>query len=232
MNAKRFLTGTQAREEVRRQYERLLEIGYAEAAGFGKRPATGDFGTAIFTLINQELSGIPDDIELDEDAVPVLLVVPERLVPLAQQAAMARLNGRPITLRQGILMELHDAQSDGCRSSDLPYLLYDVRINKGGEIIEFIHPRWDKCYQLDVGGSVLNVVEGLALATHFPERIPATLALPGTHVAATGVAAIGKNVGEEAYRLMSDTCDPMRRTFNGRVAYCKRRLARHVHEIP
>jgi hypothetical protein len=217
------------REEIERQHETLHGLGYLEASGLGtgRQPLDGSFWAMVLTFFRDELPKLIDGKERMDVAVPILLVIPDRIVPLAKQMRMTRIFGKPGELGNGAI---HDFLEHGSSDpSPLPYVLLDVRIGADGDARRWDGDRLDR-YMRDAGRIPLNAVEGVTLATHFPYLMPGGAVLTGTRWEPGTVASIH---GVEPWKHFEDQPYELGRATYGynvfgntRAAHCARRLVR------
>ena len=133
----------------------------------------------------------PDkDTKIEESHIPILVVIPNNIVPLSYQLQSIRESIDDIQLEHIIKPEWFE-NAKGVSTSDKPYLLLDVET---GYAMKNITPK--KCVKIfsDKGRLPLTVDEGIALICHFPEVLESHwLDLPGS-------VLIHKFVGEEVMK--------------------------------
>ena len=133
----------------------------------------------------------PDkDTKIEENHIPILVVIPNNIVPLSYQLQSIRESIDDIQLEHIIKPEWFE-NAKGVSTSDKPYLLLDVET---GYDMKNITPK--KCVKIfsDKGRLPLTVDEGIALICHFPEVLESHwLDLPGS-------VLIHKFVGEEVMK--------------------------------
>ena len=214
------------RDEIERQYGKLHELGYPEASGLRNGPHCGEFWATVLTFFRDELPKLLDGTERADVDVPVLLVIPDRMVPLAMQMRLTRIFGKPGQIGRGAIHDfLEEAPPD---PSPLPYVLLDVRIGvdedrsmDGSELDRFVSDR---------RRLPMSAAEGVALATQFPERMPGGAVLTATRWEPATVASIH---GVEPWKHFEDQPYELSRATYGyncfgntRIAHCARRLVR------
>jgi hypothetical protein len=130
------------------------------------------------------------DTKIEESHVPILVVVPNAIVPLSYQLQSIRESMNDIQLEHIIKPEWFE-NAEGVSTPDKPYLLLDVET---GYAMKNITPK--KCLKIftDQGRFPLTVDEGIALISHFPEVLESHwIDLPGS-------VLIHKFVGEDAMK--------------------------------
>jgi hypothetical protein len=130
------------------------------------------------------------DTKMEESHVPILVVVPNAIVPLSYQLQSIRESMNDIQLEHIIKPEWFE-NAEGVSTPDKPYLLLDVET---GYAMKNITPK--KCVKIftDEGRFPLTVDEGIALISHFPEVLESHwIDLPGS-------VLIHKFVGEDAMK--------------------------------
>lgn len=213
--------------EIERQHRTLHELGYPGASGlWNGQPWCGAFWTMTLTLIRDELPKLLAGGERLDVDIPVLLVIPDRIVPLAKQMRLTRVFGHPGELGRGAMHDfLERAAPD---PSPLPYVLLDVRIGVG-ENRSMDGAELDRIVARQ-GRLPMTAAEGVALATHFPDRMPGGAVLTGTRWEPSTVASIH---GVEPWKHFEDQpYELSRATYgyncfgNNRIAHCAKRLVR------
>jgi hypothetical protein len=129
-------------------------------------------------------------IQIDENRIPILVVVPHTLVPLSYQLDRVRESIKDLQLDHIIQPEWFE-NAQGVSTPDKPYLLKDVET---GYAMKNTPPK--KCAQtfIDGGRFALTIDEGIALITHFPEVLESHwIDLPGS-------VLIHKFVGEDVMK--------------------------------
>ena len=133
----------------------------------------------------------PDkDTKIEENHIPILVVIPNNIVSLSYQLQSIRKGIDDIQLEHIIQPEWFE-NAKGVSTPDKPYLLLDVETGYG---MKNITPK--KCLKIfsDKGRLPLTVDEGIALICHFPEVLESHwLDLPGS-------VLIHKFVGEEVMK--------------------------------
>jgi hypothetical protein len=130
------------------------------------------------------------DSKIEESHVPILVVVPNAIVPLSYQLQSIRESMNDIQLEHIIKPEWFE-NAEGVSTPDKPYLLLDVET---GYAMKNITPK--KCLKIftDQERFPLTVDEGIALISHFPEVLESHwIDLPGS-------VLIHKFVGEDAMK--------------------------------
>jgi hypothetical protein len=128
--------------------------------------------------------------ELKQNRIPILIVIPNTIVPLSYQLERVRESFKDIRLEHIIRPEWFE-NAQGVSTPDKPYLLLDVET---GYAMKNTTPK--KCVKIfnDEGRSALTVDEGIALVSHFPEILESHwLDLPGS-------VLIHKFVGQDAMK--------------------------------
>lgn len=128
--------------------------------------------------------------KIDESRIPILVVVPNTIVPLSYQLERTRESINDIQLEHIIQPEWFE-NAKGVSTPDKPYLLLDV---ENGYAMKNTTPK--KCVQSfsDEGRFALTVDEGIALISHFPEVLESHwIDLPGS-------VLIHKFVGEDVMK--------------------------------
>ena len=217
------------RAEIERQYRTIHDLGYPDASGlWNGQPWCGAFWALVQTFTRDELPKLLDGTERTDVDIPALLVIPDRVVPLAKQMRMTRIFGKPGELGNGAIHDfLEEAPPD---PSPLPYVLLDVRIGvdedrpmDGNALDRFVAER---------RRLPMTAAEGVALATHYPERMPGGAVLTATRWEPATVASIH---GVEPWKHFEDQPYELSRASygyncfgNDRIAHCARRLVRPV----
>jgi len=214
------------REEIERQYRTLHELGYPEASGLQNGPHCGEFWATVLTFSRDALPSLLMKKDRVDVEIPVLLVIPDRMVPLAKQMRMTRIFGKPGQIGRGAIHDFLEHAADD--PSPLPYVLLDVRIGveegrrvDGNDLDRIV---------AEQGRLPMTAAEGVALATHFPERMPGGAVLTATRWEPGTVASIH---GIEPWKhFENQPYEISRATFgynvfgNTRIAHCARRLVR------
>ena len=169
-------------EQIKKVIERKLHI----PAGLSE----SDFVNRYFLPLKQLLVEIDQDIRIEENHIPILVVVPNTIVPLSYQLERIRENLNDKQLEHIIRPEWFK-NGEGVSTPGTPYLLSDVET---GYVMKNTTPK--KCVQTfnDEGRFGLTIDEGIALITHFPEVLESHwVDLPGS-------VLIHKFVGEEVMK--------------------------------
>jgi hypothetical protein len=130
------------------------------------------------------------DTRTEENHIPILVVVPNTIVPLSYQLERIRESINDIQLEHIIKPEWFE-NATGVSTPDKPYLLVDVET---GYAMKNTTPK--NCVKTfnDEGRFPLTVDEGIALISHFPEVLESHwVDLPGS-------VLIHKFVGEEVMK--------------------------------
>jgi hypothetical protein len=130
------------------------------------------------------------DTKMEESHIPILVVIPNTIVPLSYQLERIRESINDIQLEHIIKPEWFE-NAKGVSTPDKPYLLLDVET---GYAMKNTTPK--KCVKTlnDEGRFPLTVDEGIALISHFPEVLKSHwVDLPGS-------VLIHKFVGEEVMK--------------------------------
>ena len=149
-----------------------------------------DFVNRHIMPLKQLLAKDINNNKIDEGHIPILIVLPNAIVPLSYQLERIRENLNDIQLEHIIKPEWFE-NAKGVSTSDKPYLLLDVET---GYVMKNITPK--KCVKTfrDEGRFALTVDEGIALIAHFPEVLQSHwVDLPGS-------VLIHKFVGEEVMK--------------------------------
>jgi hypothetical protein len=149
-----------------------------------------DFVNRYIMPLNQLLVENDKDIKIEESHIPILIVVPDTVVPLSYQLERIRQNLNDIQLEHIIKPEWFE-NAKGVSTPDKPYLILDVET---GYTMKNTTPK--KCVKTfnDEGRFALTVDEGIALISHFPEVLESHwVDLPGS-------VLIHKFVGEDVMK--------------------------------
>ncbi len=124
----------------------------------------GDFVNRHIMPLKQLLVENDKDTKIEENHIPILVVVPNTIVPLSYQLERIRDSINDIQLEHIIKPEWFE-NAKGLSTPDKPYLLLDVET---GYAMKNTTPK--KCVKTfnDEGRSALTVDEGIALICHFP----------------------------------------------------------------
>lgn len=149
-----------------------------------------DFIDRHIMPIKQLLVENDKDIKIEENYIPILIVIPNTIVPLSYQLEKLRENINDIQLEHIIKPEWFENAS-GVSTPDKPYLLIDVET---GYTMKNTTPK--NCVKIfnDQGRFALTVDEGIALISHFPKVLESHwVDLPGS-------VLIHKFVGEDVMK--------------------------------
>ena len=169
-----------------RQVKTILERKFHILSGLGET----DFVNNHIMPLKQLLAEKIEDNRKEENHIPLLIVIPNAIVPLSNQLERIRESINDIQLEHTIKPEWFE-NAKGVSTPDEPYLLLDVET---GYAMKNITPK--KCVQTfnDEGRLALTVDEGIALIFHFPEVLESHwVDLPGS-------VLIHKFVGEEVMK--------------------------------
>ena len=213
-----------ASEALERQYLTLKEIGYEDASGLCLGPHDGSFWALVLSLIRDVLPTQMNARDRSDVDIPALLVIPDRIVPLAKQMRLTRVFGKPGKLGNGAIRDFQEYAAPD--PWPLPYALLDVRIGVAeGRSMDGL--QLDRAVA-DLGRLPMTAAEGVALATHFPDRMPGGALLTGTRWEPGTVASIH---GVEPWRHFENQPYELSRATYGyncfgsdRIAHCARRL--------
>ena len=178
MNNLEKLFNQQVNTLIERQYH--LPIDLSES----------DFVNRHIMPLKQLLKENIKDNELEGSHIPILIVVPNAIVPLGYQLERSREGIKEVQLEHIIKPEWFE-NAEGVSTPDKPYLLLDV---ESGYDRRNTTPK--KCVQTfqDEGRFALTIDEGIALITHFPEVLESHwIDLPGS-------VLIHKFVGQDAMK--------------------------------
>jgi hypothetical protein len=149
-----------------------------------------DFVSRHIMPLKQLLAKNIKDTQIEESHIPILIVVPNTVVPLSYQLERIRENLNDIQLDHIIKPEWFE-NAKGVSTPDKPYLILDVET---GYAMKNTTPK--KCVKNfnDEGRFALTVDEGIALISHFPEVLESHwVDLPGS-------VLIHKFVGEDVMK--------------------------------
>lgn len=149
-----------------------------------------DFINRHIMPLKQLLAKNIKDTEIEKSHTPILIVVPNTIVPLSYQLERTRESINDIQLEHIIKPEWFE-NAQGVSTPDKPYLLIDVET---GYAMKNTTPK--KCVKTfnDAGRFALTVDEGIALISHSPEVLESHwVDLPGS-------VLIHKFVGEDAMK--------------------------------
>lgn len=129
----------------KKQIERLLALGYAEAAGMERKS---------FAKL----------IPLPENKANPIIVIPSNLIPIWEQMELIEVDGK-----HGKKMLLAESIRDVIETSDVPYWIYEVE--DGGKLLEYKFPEeWVKIFG-ENNRRALTVMEGIALIAQLPKTL-------------------------------------------------------------
>ena len=149
-----------------------------------------DFVNRHIMPLKQLLAKNIKDTTIEESHIPILIVIPNNIVPLSYQLERTRESINDIQLEHIIKPEWFE-NAKGVSTPAKPYLLLDVETGYG---MKNTTPK--KCVKIfsDEGRFALTVDEGIALIFHFPEVLESHwVDLPGS-------VLIHKFVGEEVMK--------------------------------
>ena len=149
-----------------------------------------DFVNRQIMPLKQLLAKNIKDTTIEESHIPILIVIPNNIVPLSYQLERTRESINDIQLEHIIKPEWFE-NAKGVSTPAKPYLLLDVETGYG---MKNTTPK--KCVKIfsDEGRFALTVDEGIALIFHFPEVLESHwVDLPGS-------VLIHKFVGEEVMK--------------------------------
>ena len=165
------------------QVKRILDNKFHMPSGLGET----DFLNNYIMPLQQLLAENVKDTRKEESHIPLLIVIPNAIVPLSYQLERIRESINDIQLGHIIKPQWFE-NAKGVSTPDEPYLLLDVET---GYAMRNTTPK--KCRKTfnDQGRFALTVDEGIALIFHFPEVLKSHwVDLPGS-------VLIHKFVGEE-----------------------------------
>lgn len=149
-----------------------------------------DFINRHIMPLKQLLAKNTKDTTIEKSHIPILIVVPNTIVPLSYQLERTRESINDIQLKHIIKPEWFE-NAQGVSTPDKPYLLLDVET---GYAMKNTPPK--KCVKSfnDQGRFALTVDEGIALISHCPEVLESHwVDLPGS-------VLIHKFVGEDVMK--------------------------------
>ena len=149
-----------------------------------------EFIKRFITPLEQLLVNNDKVIQIEENRIPILVVVPHTTVPLSYQLDRVRERINDLQLDHIIQPEWFE-NAKGVSTPDKPYLLKDVET---GYAMKNTPPK--RCAQtfIDGGRFALTIDEGIALITHFPQVLESHwIDLPGS-------VLIHKFVGEDVMK--------------------------------
>ena len=149
-----------------------------------------EFVNSHIIPLEQLLADKDKDTKIEEGHIPILVVVPNSIVPLSYQLERIRESIDDIQLEHLIKPEWFE-NAKGVSTPDKPYLLLDV---ENGYAMKNKTPK--QCVEIfnDQGRFALTVDEGIALISHFPEVLESHwVDLPGS-------VLIHKFVGEDVMK--------------------------------
>jgi hypothetical protein len=169
-----------------KQVKTILERKFHIPAGLGE----SDFVNRHIMPLKQLLAENAKDTRKGESHIPILIVIPNAIVPLSYQLERVREGINDIQLEHTIKPEWFE-NAKGVSTPDKPYLLLDVET---GYTMKNITPK--KCVKTfnDEGRLALTVDEGIALIFHYPKVLQSHwVDLPGS-------VLIHKFVGEDVMK--------------------------------
>ena len=173
-------------ELIAKQIETILERKFHIPTGLSK----SDFVKRHLMPLEQLLAENVKSTTIEESHIPILMVIPNAVVPLSYQLERARESINDIQLDHIIRPEWFE-NSKGVTTPANPYLLLDV---ESGSAMKNVTPK--KCVEIfnDEKRFALTVDEGIALISQFPEVLESHwIDLPGS-------VLIHKFVGEEVMK--------------------------------
>ena len=160
-------------EILAKQVNTITERKYHIPTGLSE----SDFVNRHIMPLKQLLVENDKDTKIDESRIPILVVVPNTIVPLSYQLERIRESINDIQLEHIIKPEWFE-NAQGVSTPDKPYLLIDVET---GHTMKNTTPK--KCVEIfnDQKRFALTVDEGIALISHFPEVLKSHwVDLPGS----------------------------------------------------
>jgi hypothetical protein len=151
-------------EEFDRQVQTLLRIGYPAIAGMSAET----FASRLQPL-KRLLEGAPSELPNEDGRVPFVIVVPREWVPLEEAMALTQLKDKTgyIDFRPGGL-ETFEPLSDLEVPEGHAYLVFDLDT---GSDLRNLPPDVALAEIRSRRRTPLTLEEGLALLTHFPEKL-------------------------------------------------------------
>lgn len=147
-------------KEFDEQQKRLLDLGYAEAAGMHK-----GFFSELVDSLRSELEKVPDDIP--EGNIASLLVIPADVVSIENQMLMIK-----VGQERGCVWMAFDLallrNADRIETPALPYLIYNVE--NGAKMRNISTGSCVKQFAKEMRRG-LTVLEGIALVAQYPETL-------------------------------------------------------------
>ena len=174
------------RERFSKQVQTIIERKFHRPTGLSE----SDFIKRHIMPLKQLLVENDKDIRIVEKHIPILVVVPNAIVPLSYQLEKTRESINDIQLEHIIKPEWFE-NAKGVSTPDKPYLLIDV---EAGYTMKNKTPK--QCVEIfnDQGRFALTVDEGITLISHFPEVLESHwVDLPGS-------VLIHKFVGEDVMK--------------------------------
>ena len=168
------------------QTNTIMERNFHEPTGLSE----SDFINRFILPLKQLLVNNYMVTQIDENRIPILVVVPHTTVPLSYQLDRIRESINDLQLDHIIQPEWFE-NAKGVSTPDKPYLLIDV---EAGYAMKNTPPK--QCVKTfnDEGRFALTVDEGIALICHFPEVLESHwIDLPGS-------VLIHKFVGEDVMK--------------------------------
>jgi hypothetical protein len=169
-----------------KQVKTILERKFHAPTGLSE----SDFINRRIMPLERLLAKNVKDTEIEESHIPILIVIPNAVVPLSYQLERIRESINDLELEHIIKPEWFE-NAKGVTTPDKPYLLVDV---ENGHAMKNTTPK--RCVDTfnDEGRFALTVDEGIALISHFPEVLESHwVDLPGS-------VLIHKFVGEEVMK--------------------------------
>ena len=169
-----------------KQVKTIIERKFHIAANLSET----DFINDYLMPLKQLLVKLKVDTELKENRIPILVVVPNTIVPLSYQLKTIRESINDTKLEYIMKPEWFE-NAKGVSTPDQPYLLIDVET---GYAMKNITPKKSVKLFNGEGRFALTIDEGIALITHFPEILESHwIDLPGS-------VLIHKFVGQDAMK--------------------------------
>jgi len=169
-----------------RQVNTIMERKFHIPTGLSE----SDFVNRHIMPLKQLLPKNIKDTKIEESHIPILIVLPNTILPLSYQLERIRENLNDTQLDHIVKPEWFE-NAKGVSTPDKPYLLLDVET---GYVMKNTTPK--KCVKTfkDDRRFALTVDEGIALVSHFPEVLESHwVDLPGS-------VLIHKFVGEEVMK--------------------------------
>ena len=156
-----------------KQVNTIIERNLYIPTGLNER----DFVSLHIMPLKQLLAENIEHTKIEKSHIPLMIVVPNNVVPLSYQLERIRESINDIQLEHLVKPEWFE-NAHGVSTPDTPYLLVDVET---GYAMKNTTPK--KCVKTfnDEGRLALTVDEGIALISHFPEVLESHwIDLPGS----------------------------------------------------